>query len=149
MTTKEESEMIKEVIRKNLIKLRAEKGVTQTDVGLATGKSKNAVASWEQGLSLPDAPTLYLLSKYYNKSMDYFYEDHSIKKYTVTIKDLDGKEFNSIVIPTDQVSALFDGKIQTVSAHRRKSHDRDRLREVIKTPDVERGVVNDKKNQSS
>lgn len=64
-------------IRNNLIKLRVKKGLNQTEVGKQVGKGKTAVASWEQGLSLPDITTLYNLSKFYGVKMEYFYEDHS------------------------------------------------------------------------
>ena len=64
-------------IRNNLIKLRVKKGLNQTEVGKQVGKGKTAVASWEQGLSLPDITTLYNLSKFYGVKMEYFYEDHT------------------------------------------------------------------------
>lgn len=67
---------IREIIRTNIVKLRTDKGVTQAEVGLEVGKSKTAVASWEQGLSIPDATTLFKLSKYFNKGIEYFYEKH-------------------------------------------------------------------------
>ena len=83
MNVKEESLRLKKTIRKNLIELRNKKGISQADVGSVVGKSKNAVASWEQGLSTPDATTLYLLSKFYNVPLDYFYENHSMSKQEV------------------------------------------------------------------
>ena len=64
---------IRESIRNILIECRHEKGVSQTEVGKAVGKSKTAVASWEQGLSMPDAATLYRLAAYYNKSIGYMF----------------------------------------------------------------------------
>lgn len=64
---------IRETIRRNLIELRKEKGLSQTDVAQLVGKSKNAVGSWEQGLSLPDIETLYRLAKYYEKTLDFMY----------------------------------------------------------------------------
>lgn len=65
---------LREIIRKNLIKCRTEKNITQLELSKLVGKSSNAVASWEQGLSLPDVATLYKLSKIYEKNMEYFYE---------------------------------------------------------------------------
>ena len=65
---------MRDILKNNLIDLRVEKGLTQTDVGLVVGKSKTAVASWEQGLYLPDPVTLYRLATYYNKTMDYLYQ---------------------------------------------------------------------------
>lgn len=82
---------IREIIRANIVKLRADKGVTQTEVGLEVGKSKTAVASWEQGLSIPDATTLFRLSKYFNKSIEYFYEKHPVSSV-----DIINKNFNKI-----------------------------------------------------
>lgn len=66
---------MREKIRLILIDLRTQNKLTQTDVGKAVGKSKNAVASWEQGLSLPDPVTLFKLSKLYGKTMNYMYGD--------------------------------------------------------------------------
>ena len=64
---------LRDKIRVILIELRASNQLTQTEVGKIVGKSKTAVASWEQGLSLPDAVTLYKLATYYGKTMDYMY----------------------------------------------------------------------------
>ena len=72
--TKEE---MRENIRVNLINLRVAKGMNQTEVGKKVNKVKTAVASWEQGVSLPDITTLYQLSKFYGVSMEFFYENHS------------------------------------------------------------------------
>ena len=64
---------IRVTIRNRLVELRKEHNLSQTDVANLLGKSKNAVDSWEQGLSLPDIETLYRLAKYYEKSLDYMY----------------------------------------------------------------------------
>ena len=66
---------LKDKIRAILIQCRIEHEMTQTDVGKIVGKSKTAVASWEQGLSMPDAVTLWRLAKYYGKTMDEMYGD--------------------------------------------------------------------------
>jgi transcriptional regulator with XRE-family HTH domain len=68
---------IRQTIRNNLKNLRTINGKTQMDIARLTGKSENAVGSWEQGLSLPDIATLYRLALYYNKTIDYMYEKHS------------------------------------------------------------------------
>ncbi len=67
--------VLRQKIKNTLIECRIEKEVTQTEVGKAVGKSKTAVASWEQGLSLPDAVTLHRLAKYYGKSLAHMYGD--------------------------------------------------------------------------
>lgn len=67
---------IRQIIRNNLKDLRKMNDKTQLDIAKLTGKSENAVGSWEQGLSLPDIATLYRLALYYNKTIDYMYEKH-------------------------------------------------------------------------
>ena len=62
-----EDKEIKNTIKQRLIDCRKEANLSQTEVGKIVGKSKTAVASWEQGLSSPDAATLYRLAIYYQK----------------------------------------------------------------------------------
>ena len=69
MTDKE----IKDNIRQRLIECRREQGLTQSEVGDIVGKSKNAIASWEQGLSMPDVAQLMRLTAYYHKTLEYMY----------------------------------------------------------------------------
>lgn len=64
---------IKNRIRNVLIECRTKRELTQTEVGKIVGKSKTAVASWEQGLSMPDVVTLLKLSKYYDVDIDYMF----------------------------------------------------------------------------
>jgi transcriptional regulator with XRE-family HTH domain len=67
---------MRENIRVNLIRLRKKKGISQVDVAILTDKKSPSVASWEQGISLPDVTNLYKLSKYYGVTMEYFYLNH-------------------------------------------------------------------------
>ena len=64
---------IKNRIRNVLIECRTKRELTQTEVGKIVGKSKTAVASWEQGLSMPDVVTLLKLSRYYDVDIDYMF----------------------------------------------------------------------------
>ena len=77
---RDKDEEIRNTIRCNLIALRNEKGLTQTEVGNIVGKGKNTVGSWEQGLSLPDVQTLYYLAKFYGKSLSYMYGEDNEKE---------------------------------------------------------------------
>lgn len=70
-----QDEELRSRIRDVLVNLRTEHELSQTEVGKIVGKSKTAVASWEQGLSLPDLVTLKRLAIYYNKTMDYMFGD--------------------------------------------------------------------------
>ena len=74
--TKEE---IRTNVKNNLIELRKKKKMTQSQLASLFEKSDNAIASWEQGISLPDIPTLYKLSIIYDVTMEYFVADHSRK----------------------------------------------------------------------
>ena len=56
---KDDNKEMRDRVRRILIELRTENELTQSEVGDLVGKSKTAVASWEQGLSLPDVVTLY------------------------------------------------------------------------------------------
>lgn len=76
MKTKKNAEL-RNTIRCNLVILRIRNNLTQSKIAKIVGKSNNAVASWEQGLSLPDVTILYKLSKLYNVEMEYFYINHS------------------------------------------------------------------------
>lgn len=69
---------MREIIRNRLIECRREHNLSQIEVGKIVGKSKNAVGSWEQGLSLPDLVTLYRLAKYYEKSLEYMYGEEKL-----------------------------------------------------------------------
>lgn len=69
----EKDEEIKNRIRRILVRLRKEHELTQTDVGKIVGKGKTAVASWEQGISIPDIVTLYTLAQYYHKPISYMF----------------------------------------------------------------------------
>lgn len=60
-------------IRRRLIFCRKEAGLSQTEVGELVGLSRNAVGSWEQGLSLPDLDTFLKLTKYYQKSLAFMF----------------------------------------------------------------------------
>lgn len=64
---------VRDSVRQTLIECRKERGLTQTQVGEIVGKTKTAVASWEQGLTIPDIETLYRLALYYKKSINYMY----------------------------------------------------------------------------
>lgn len=70
---------IRDTIRNRLIECRIESNLTQKEVGeVVVKKSSNAVASWEQGLSLPDIVTLFRLAKYYGKSLDFMFGEKEL-----------------------------------------------------------------------
>ena len=64
---------INTIIRKRLIQCRKEANLTQKDVGEIVGKKPTTVATWEQGITMPDIETLYRLTKYYGKTLKYMF----------------------------------------------------------------------------
>lgn len=66
-------EKLRAVIQQRIADCRKEMALSQTELGKLVGKSKTAVASWEQGDSLPSADVLYDLSKIFNKTINYMY----------------------------------------------------------------------------
>lgn len=60
----------REIIQHNLKVLRKAKGLTQEELGNKLGKTKTAVASWENGTSLPPIDVVFEMCKIYGVSMD-------------------------------------------------------------------------------
>ena len=68
-----DDKIIIETIRKNLIQCRLDANLTQKQVGEIVGKKPTTVATWEQGKTMPDIETLYHLTKYYGKTLNFMY----------------------------------------------------------------------------
>ena len=64
---------LRATIQQRIARCREEMNLSQTELGKLVGKCKTAVASWEQGDSLPSADLLYNLSKIFNKTINYMY----------------------------------------------------------------------------
>lgn len=128
---KNDKDELRENIRENLIILRNKKGLTQADVAGETGKTKNAVASWEQGLSLPDITVLYKLSKVYNVEMEFFFKKNEeassvrrVSPYAQRIINLK----NDTVLKVDTEKQIVHVEIKD---NDRRKHEVDQLYEVI------------------
>lgn len=65
-------EDIKKVIAENLINLRKEAKLTQTDLAEKLNYSDKAISKWEQGESLPGIDVFVLLAEIYDVNLDYF-----------------------------------------------------------------------------
>lgn len=64
---------LRKIIQQRIRYCREEKGTTQKELGEHLGKAVSTVATWEQGVTIPDAPTLYEIAKYFGKSINYMY----------------------------------------------------------------------------
>lgn len=69
-------EDLREVISKNIITLRKQKGMTQLDLAKKINYSDKAVSRWEKGEVLPDIETLQSLSKIFGVPLSYMIESH-------------------------------------------------------------------------
>lgn len=66
----------KDIIVKNLITLRKEKGWTQAELSKKVNFSDKAISRWEKGEVVPDIETLDKLAKIYGKDITYFFKEH-------------------------------------------------------------------------
>lgn len=130
---------IREIVRKNLIRFRKEKGVTQSDVGAYLGITKTGVASWEQGRTSPDIETIYLLSQYYRKSLDDFYEEEPVIASVETSRVLDPEKYildispEPVIIKTgDQYFELDVKALRRYQERKRKKNTDDRYSKTRK-----------------
>lgn len=60
-----------ELVADRLKKARLQKGVTGKVIERITGINDASIYGWERGESLPSAPNLFKLAKYYRVSTDY------------------------------------------------------------------------------
>ena len=63
------NDMIKK-IENNIKVLRAEKGITQEDLGLACGLSRQSINAIEKGKFIPTVHTAIKLAKYFNMKVE-------------------------------------------------------------------------------
>lgn len=71
---------IRQIVQTRLVECRLEANLTQKEVGDLVGKKPTTVASWEQGKTLPDIDTLYRLTKYYGKTLDFMFGEENDNK---------------------------------------------------------------------
>ena len=66
-----------------LKELRAQKGVSQSELAESIYVSRSAVAKWENGLGLPSSESRRLLSEYFGVSVEELYSDEPTEKVIV------------------------------------------------------------------
>ena len=69
-------ENLREIISNNIISLRKQNGMTQIDLSKKINYSDKALSRWEKGEVLPDIETIQQLSKIFNVSLTYMFEEH-------------------------------------------------------------------------
>jgi len=71
---------LKDIVSKNIICLRANRKMTQLELGEALSYSDKAVSKWERGEAVPDAYVLKKLSALFDVSVDYLLSEHDEKE---------------------------------------------------------------------
>lgn len=70
-------EELRKIIGKNLSELRKNRGLTQLELAEKFNYTDRAVSKWENGDTLPDVDTLYMLCEFYGVTLDYLtHEDN-------------------------------------------------------------------------
>lgn len=67
---------LKLIIASNIIKLRTEAGMTQSELGEKLNYSDKSISKWERAESLPDANVLKQMSEIFGVSIDYLFSTH-------------------------------------------------------------------------
>ena len=79
-----------------LIELKAEKGVTQTEIQNSLGIGKNSFGNWKKGI-IPNRSTQQQLADYFDVSVEYLMGTTDIKEKPVTNEgDELSQEFKSL-----------------------------------------------------
>ena len=58
-----------------LIKLRKQKGMSQEQLGMQLGITRQSVSKWESGSTLPELSKLIAISEIFGVSVDYLVKD--------------------------------------------------------------------------
>ncbi len=102
--------------------LRKEKRISQEELALEIGVSRQAISKWEKGSSQADIEKLILLSKFFGVTLDYLAIDKkeydNIKKEKITYKEEELIEF--LIEAKKNTYAASCGKINST---RLDSHD--------------------------
>ncbi len=67
---------LKLIIASNIIKLRTDAGMTQSELGAKLNYSDKSISKWERAESLPDANVLRQMGEIFGVSMDYIFNTH-------------------------------------------------------------------------
>ncbi len=68
---------LKLIIASNIIKLRTDAGMTQSELGEKLNYSDKSISKWERAEALPDANVLKQMSEIFGVSIDYLFSTHN------------------------------------------------------------------------
>ena len=64
-----------------LIKMRKQKGMSQEQLGIQLGITRQSVSKWESGSTLPELSKLIAISEIFGVSVDYLVKDEMEKDF--------------------------------------------------------------------
>lgn len=72
---------VEQIIAQNLIDLRKNKNLKQSELSEAIGYSDKTISRWENGTSVPDISTLLKLAKFYDVSLENLITEKAVEKH--------------------------------------------------------------------
>ncbi len=87
---------IENIISQNLIELRKNKKLKQSELSEAVGYSDKTISRWENGTSVPDVTTLVKLAEFYNVSINDLITENAIQKISKPTPEIQTKKIKDL-----------------------------------------------------
>ncbi len=87
---------IESIISQNLIELRKNKQLKQSELSQEIGYSDKTISRWENGTSIPDVATLVKLANFYNVSLNDLITENATEKINDNKPDLQNKKIKDL-----------------------------------------------------
>ncbi len=87
---------IESIISQNLIELRKNRNLKQSELSEAIGYSDKTISRWENGTSTPDIGTLVQLAEFYNVSINDIISENAIQKIEKDTTETQAKTIKDI-----------------------------------------------------
>lgn len=95
---------LKLITASNIIRLRAEAGLTQAELGARLNYSDKTISKWERGDAIPDAYVLTELAEIFHVSVDYILSSHTAWEEPKTEEETAPKYRISVIMALTIVS---------------------------------------------
>ena len=86
-------------IARNILELRKQKGLTQSELGEKLSFSDKTVSKWENGDSTPDIEVLCRIAEFFNVSVDDLTQENALdKSKTLSAKEMKNEFVNHLLM---------------------------------------------------
>ena len=72
---------VEKIISQNLIDLRKNKNLKQSELSKQIGYSDKTISRWENGTTVPDISTLVKLAEFYGVTLEELIHENAVQKY--------------------------------------------------------------------